>query len=588
SGIFRPGINAILGPTGCGKTTLLNLLAGQCSGQGVKGKVLINGQNIPSNFKHIAGYVIQDDMVMSMLTVKENVMFSANLRIHEPMTLKQKDNLVDETLQELGLTKCANTKIGNSFTRGISGGERKRTSIAMEIITSSRILFLDEPTSGLDASTAHSVMLTLKSLALKGMTVIMSIHQPRYSIFKIFDQLFVLSKGQTIFHGPANKTLDFLASSGYICEEHDNPSDFILDVLSGTYNNNNIINNVGFNISVDNNVADGKQLLDGNKYVNKKLQVASSDVKQLQAADDQDEGMFLLIACCIVVFFMLLAAVSCRTFKCTVRNTRAISTPAFSALILSLIVGSIYFQIDRSAHSARTKIQNRVGAFFFIVMNHVFANMSSVDVFIRERAIYIHETISGYYGIVVYFICKILFEVLPLRTMPIIFFSIITFFMIGFPFTLYNLLIYAFNIFLTNVAGASVALFFSASTRQHAIGTVLTSLVWVTMMVYSGVLVNIETVPRFLRWVCWGSIFRYSINMFLINSLKNQTFCDDGVSGNQTHIECLSGNEYLESQGIQYLSSFDQWKNEMFLIIISIIFLTLALIQLKRSVRFTQ
>jgi ATP-binding cassette subfamily G (WHITE) protein 2 len=226
-------MNAIMGPTGSGKTTLLDVLAGRTEHRGIEGYILVDGHQPPKNFKCMNGYVVQDDVVMGTLTVRENLMFSANLRLPQRISHREKCALVNETIEELGLTTCANSKVGTEFIRGVSGGERKRTNIGMELIISPPVLFLDEPTTGLDASTANAVMALLHRLSLKGRTIIFSIHQPRFAIYKLFDRLSLLGAGRTIYHGVSSEALTFFNSIGYECEEHNNPPDFFLDVING-------------------------------------------------------------------------------------------------------------------------------------------------------------------------------------------------------------------------------------------------------------------------------------------------------------------------------------------------------------------
>ncbi|GFS06723.1 ATP-binding cassette sub-family G member 2-like [Elysia marginata] len=182
NGRFKPGMNAILGPTGSGKSSLLDVLAGRKDPAGLTGTLLLGGMPVPDNFKCMVGYVVQ---------------------------------------------------VGTEFIRGVSGGERKRCNIGMELIISPPVLFLDEPTTGLDASTANAVMNLLKRMSEKGRNIIFSIHQPRYSIFRLFDSLMLLSHGHVVYHGPSSKALDHFSAIGYECEEHNNPPDFFLDVING-------------------------------------------------------------------------------------------------------------------------------------------------------------------------------------------------------------------------------------------------------------------------------------------------------------------------------------------------------------------
>ena len=170
SGVFRPGMNAIMGPTGSGKSSLLDLLADRKDRQGLHGTILLNGQRQGDDYKYRVGYVVQDDIVSPMLTVRENLMFSANVRLSTKICAQEKRRIVDKVLLQLGLDKCAETRIGNEFKRGVSGGERKRTNIGMELVLSPDVLFLDEPTTGLDSSTARNVMECLHRLSRKGRT----------------------------------------------------------------------------------------------------------------------------------------------------------------------------------------------------------------------------------------------------------------------------------------------------------------------------------------------------------------------------------------------------------------------------------
>ncbi|PIK50797.1 putative ATP-binding cassette sub-family G member 2 isoform X2 [Apostichopus japonicus] len=212
---------------------LLDVLAARKEPKGLTGQVLIDGKPLPKNFRLISGYVVQDDVIMGTLTVRENLAFSAALRLPEEITNEERKSRVDEVVIELGLTHCADTKVGTEFIRGVSGGERKRTNIGMELVIKPRVLFLDEPTTGLDASTANAVIHLLASLSKRGRTILFSIHQPRFKIFRLFDTMHLLSLGETVYHGPAEEALGYFSSIGYECQPHNNPPDFFLDVING-------------------------------------------------------------------------------------------------------------------------------------------------------------------------------------------------------------------------------------------------------------------------------------------------------------------------------------------------------------------
>jgi len=165
------------------------------------------------------------------MTVRECLTFAARLKLEG--TEVEKESRVNNLIQLLKLTKCQNTRIGGPLVKGVSGGERKRTSIGVELITQPSLIFLDEPTTGLDSFTATSVMETLGNLArFENRTVISTIHQPNSDIFEMFDRLLLIAKGKIIYQNLANKSVDYFAGIGYPCPELSNPCDFFMATMS--------------------------------------------------------------------------------------------------------------------------------------------------------------------------------------------------------------------------------------------------------------------------------------------------------------------------------------------------------------------
>ena len=218
------------------KTSFLNILAArtpvtkQCK---LTGEIMINGKpRNPSMFKAISAYVQQDDVLFAHLTVKETLMLSAHFYLASTVSNKEKEDMVEAVIMELGLAKAKNTIIGSEKQRGVSGGERKRANIGVELISDPAVLFLDEPTSGLDSFQAQSVMAAMKTMAENGRLVMSVIHQPRSSIFAMFDQLLLISEGQTIYYGDADQTVPYFESHGFPCPRLYNPGAFLSFVVS--------------------------------------------------------------------------------------------------------------------------------------------------------------------------------------------------------------------------------------------------------------------------------------------------------------------------------------------------------------------
>ncbi|KAM1038693.1 hypothetical protein ACFX13_034073 [Malus domestica] len=236
TGYAEPGtFTALMGPSGSGKSTLLDALSSRLAANAfLSGTILLNGRKRKLSFG-TAAYVTQDDNLIGTLTVRETISYSARLRLPDKMAWSEKRALVESTIIEMGLQDCADTVIGNWHLRGISGGEKRRVSIALEILTRPRLLFLDEPTSGLDSASAFFVTQTLRALARDGRTVIASIHQPSSEVFELFDQLYLLSSGKTSSYELIGRFFQFFAQAGFPCPALRNPSDHFLRCINSDF-----------------------------------------------------------------------------------------------------------------------------------------------------------------------------------------------------------------------------------------------------------------------------------------------------------------------------------------------------------------
>lgn len=258
---------AIMGPSGCGKSTLLDSLAGRLpKSASLSGTVRLNGHVTKISYGK-AAYVTQDDVLLGALTVRETLMSSAMLRLPLSTPRASKQALVDDVLQELGLSAAANTLVGNYIVRGVSGGQRRRVSIGRfgsrvlllhhhllhgymmlhltntpklpvyaptgcELVTSPALIFLDEPTSGLDAAAAFHCMRVVQRLTQGCRTVVAVIHQPSSEVFDLFDQLCLLSTGVLVYFGPAKQALGLFEQAGLPCPLHRNEADHFLHSIN--------------------------------------------------------------------------------------------------------------------------------------------------------------------------------------------------------------------------------------------------------------------------------------------------------------------------------------------------------------------
>lgn len=269
-------MTAIMGGSGAGKTSLLNALCGRAFYGETTGKILVNGHNESiEDHKDSVGFVPQDDVVYAEMTVRENLIFSGRFRLPKGTTNEEIAELADETLANLGLARVANSPVGDIKRRGVSGGEKKRVNIGLELMalpsicTSSPLfqladhiffsfcilltltsllcpvvaVFLDEPTSGLDASSALLVMKSLKHLVEKdSVTVVSVIHQPRKFIYDLFDSLVLLGVGgRMVYHGPTDKAEAYFNRLHYSLPAGESVADWLIDISSGRLEPDNCI-----------------------------------------------------------------------------------------------------------------------------------------------------------------------------------------------------------------------------------------------------------------------------------------------------------------------------------------------------------
>jgi len=234
---IKPGhLTAIMGPSGAGKTILLSAILGKLSPSwSTTGSILINGLSSIATLRHMVGYVPQDDIVHSELSVFENVNLHAQLRLSRSWSADEKEEFTGLAIKALGLQKVADVRIGDSKQAGVSGGQRKRTCIASELVSAPAVLFLDEPTTGLDSTTSMELCQILKSLAVSAnLTVVMVVHQPRVEIWRELDQILLLAPGGcTVYEGPGSLLAEtyFRDNLGFDFSKG-NPADTILDGIA--------------------------------------------------------------------------------------------------------------------------------------------------------------------------------------------------------------------------------------------------------------------------------------------------------------------------------------------------------------------
>ncbi|KAJ8751216.1 hypothetical protein K2173_016397 [Erythroxylum novogranatense] len=410
NGYAEPGrIMAIMGPSGSGKSTLLDALAGRLSRNVIMtGNVLFNGKKRRTDTG--VAYVTQEDVLLGTLTARETITYSAHLRLPATMSNEEIDEVVEATIIEMGLQDCADRLIGNWHLRGISGGEKKRLSVALEILTKPRLLFLDEPTSGLDSASAFFVVQTLRNIARDGRTVISSIHQPSSEVFALFHDLFLLSSGETVYFGQAKMAVEFFAEAGFPCPSRRNPSDHFLrcvnsdfDAVTATLKGSQRIRDIPRTADPFMNMATAEikaRLVE--KYNRSNYaKMAKARIKEISSIEGLEPETKTRRQ---ASWWKQLSILTRRSFVNMSRDFGYYWARIVIYILVSICVGTIYYKVGHGYSS----IVARIACGGFITGFMTFMSIGGFPSFIEEMKIFYREKLSGYYGVTVYILSNYL------------------------------------------------------------------------------------------------------------------------------------------------------------------------------------
>ncbi|KAH7277149.1 hypothetical protein KP509_39G036200 [Ceratopteris richardii] len=431
TGYAGPGdFTAIMGPSGSGKSTLLDALAGRLASTTMQsGTVKLNGRKRKLCYG-AAAYVTQEDNLIGTLTVRETITYSAKLRLPDRMPKYEKLNIIDGVISEMGLQDCADTPIGNWHMRGVSGGEKRRVSIAIEILMRPRLLFLDEPTSGLDSASAFFVTQTLRNLALDGRTVIASIHQPSSEVFELFGKLFLLSGGKTIYFGQASEACNFFASAGFPCPTMRNPSDHFLRCINSDFDRVHATLKSSFRIR-EHEAVDPLDRFSTGQVINILLDAYQTSEYALQAAAKvheitQVKGTILESSGSQASFFMQAYTLTKRSYINMFRDVGYYWLRLVIYILVSLCVGTIYYKVGTGYNAILAR--GSCGAFIFGFVT--FMSIGGFPSFVEDMKVFQRERLNGHYGVVAFVIGNSLSSS-PFLLLISVISSAICYFMVG-------------------------------------------------------------------------------------------------------------------------------------------------------------
>uniref|UniRef100_A0A667Z4B4 ATP-binding cassette sub-family G member 8 n=1 Tax=Myripristis murdjan TaxID=586833 RepID=A0A667Z4B4_9TELE len=542
---------AIIGSSGCGKTSLLDIIT--CRDEGgtmTSGQILINGRpSTPQLVRKSIAHVRQDDRLLPHLTVRETLAFVAKLRLPTHFTQAQRDKRVDDVIAELRLRQCAHTRVGNDYIRGVSGGERRRVSIAVQLLWNPGILILDEPTSGLDSFTAHNLVITLSRLARGNRLVLLSVHQPRSDIFQLFDLVVLLSSGSAVYFGAACDMVPYFTALGHPCPRYCNPSDFYVDL-----------------ISIDRRSPEREA-----ECLERAMVLAQQFMDKVRDTNDYMWKPFIFLLSCpcpcspqqpsrlegeeVITVSQQRDRLPGRLHQFTIlirrhmyndfRDLATLLVHGFEALLMSLLVGCLYY----GAGQERLSIQDTVSLLYMIGALTPFAVV--LDVIAKchsERAMLYHELQDGMYNVTSYFFAKVLGE-LPEHCVFTLVYGVPIYWLAGLNEAPECFLLNFLLVWLMVYCSRSMALFVAAALPTLQTSSFMGNSLFTVFYLTGGFVISLENMWLVASWLSHASFMRWGFEgMLQVQfrgkkypvSIGNFTFNIDGIHV----VEAMNMNQY--------------------------------------------
>ncbi|KAK2585888.1 hypothetical protein KPH14_010476 [Odynerus spinipes] len=464
TGCFEPRkLTAVVGPSGAGKSTLLRIISG-LNMSNVKGSIRINGCNEidKDTFRKRICYIPQEFSLLPLLTTKETLRYAARLKLGQGHSAITSCFIVEEVAESLGLLNCLHTAVGK-----LSGGEKKRLSIGVEIVTKPTVLLLDEPTSGLDSASSNQVINLLHSMSRSGCTVACAVHQPSSQMISQFDTMIILDQGNTLYCGPREEVLNTFQEAGYVCPHFYNIAEFVLEVVTnqrgGDLKNLAKINSVKY-----------VKWKSQNEYYRNGINDTSMEFKRVE----MDETMTKL---------------------------------RFAAHIaVALLLGTIFYDFGNDAN----KVTSNISCIFFFLLFLFFANsMPVVQIFPIEASVFFREYQNHWYRLLPYYVSKILSD-LPMQLLCPSCFFIIAYYMTGQPMESHRFTQAWLVSILLTILGQSVGIAVGAAFDTQ-LGTFLIPALSIPMFLFAGFFLKLREISVYYQPLCMISFFRYAFEGFV-------------------------------------------------------------------------
>ncbi|PQE19330.1 ABC transporter protein [Rutstroemia sp. NJR-2017a BVV2] len=533
-------LTAIIGGSGSGKTTMLNTMAERMT----SGRLTIGGTTTFNGMSGVhsvrSAYVMQQDILLPTLTVRETLQFAADLRLPPPTTQEERKKIVEEVILELGLKECANTRIGNTLHKGCSGGEKRRTSIGVQLLSNPSVLFLDEPTTGLDATSAFQLVRTLKGLAKRGRTIITTIHQPRSEIWGMFDGLVLLTRGSPVYSGTASDCLPWFSGLGMELPAFVNPAEFLIDIAA--------IDNRSPELEAESServdrfksawVEENARLFQDNEK--KATNVTPTTQNASTTGTSQQHSPFIRQT----------RVLTARTLLTTYRDPMGMGGSLVEAIGMGIMSGWVFFNLSEDLSG----IRSREGALYnaaalqgyLILLFETYRLTIDIQVFDRENNENVVDVIPF---LLSRRLARFFTEDLPV---PLLY-STIFYWMAGFRAEASTFLTFFSIVLLCQYIAVSFAMTCVAAIRNFPGASLIANMGYTVQSFACGFFIQSNSIPVYMRWLKWTAYCFYAFGALCANEFVGQ-FYDCPYPGGESNPECAeyTGAFIMDSLGFPH------------------------------------
>ncbi|KAL6556565.1 transcription factor [Orobanche gracilis] len=505
SGAFRPGVlTALMGVSGAGKTTLMDVLAGRKTGGYIDGNITISGY--PKNqatFARISGYCEQTDIHSPNVTVYESLVYSAWLRLPRDIDAETRKMFVEEVMELVELTPLKEALVGLPGVNGLSTEQRKRLTIAVELVANPSIIFMDEPTSGLDARAAAIVMRTVRNTVNTGRTVVCTIHQPSIDIFEAFDELFLMKRGgQEIYVGPLGRHSTHLVKyfegvegvqkikDGY------NPATWMLEVTTSAQE---LLLGVDFTEYYKNS-----DLYMRNKALIKELSDPRPGTNDLYFPTKYSQSFLTQCIACLW-----------KQHWSYWRNPPYTAVRFLFTTFIALIFGTMFWDLGKKWRTQQD-LFNAMGSMYVAVNFLGFQYSSTVQPVVAiERTVFYREKAAGMYSALPYAFSQFLIEI-PYVFAQSIIYGLIVYSMMGFDWTAEKFFWFIYFLFFSLLYFVLYGMMTVAVTPNHNIAAIISSFFYGFWNLFCGFIIPRPRIPVWWRWYYWATPLAYTLYGFII------------------------------------------------------------------------